>query len=564
VPFSVRWQRIIAYGTVALGVIVLGLMHRSEFLTDWDSFGYTYLATHRQSSSFYLGRWWFVGLMHAAWLVARGIGGLTMNDAHVPLQVTSLALSALGAVGLAAWTGRLTGSRTAGNIAGVMAATGPVFWVYSTSVMTEGLALAAIAWSFYAWQRALSSPSDAEPGSGRAGLLWAGLAGFLFGVAVDVREPLVLFAAWPLASCRMCPGPRRLVLLRAAVLGAALSLSIGVAMGWAWSWRSGLGFFGSMLGWHHWITEATTQYPTRLSVNVAAVGSHLLDVVPLAVAVFLAVPVVAGLRAAWRLWRPGAHEEPVLRFTPAFWAALASVPYVLSLIINTDLPFNVRYGLPLGWLITPWAAELLASWIRTPGSEDDDPSWWRAVAAAVCCVYLVIWIAEPVIARREQSCSGISRYRRSMLSLPRGSVVMAGNGAPVAKFLVRMRVRPDLQVVEGGWNFPTESIGEIVAQAFADGRAVYVHPYRHAWTRRGTVSEQWRGVYRSVSRYECEALTPRTAPLVRVRPRLREVRQGEDDPATNRVLPCLLRDPASPAAPADGPQSETKRERHSA
>ncbi len=123
-------HRLVPYIFVAGAVTILGLLFRQGFLTDWDSFGYAYLATEARSSNLMLGRWWFVFVMWLSWLFGDVVFRLPPLLAHLPMQLVSLLFAGLAATGMMAWTRRLTTDRTCAVIAGIMVITGPLFLVY--------------------------------------------------------------------------------------------------------------------------------------------------------------------------------------------------------------------------------------------------------------------------------------------------------------------------------------------------------------------------------------------------------------------------------------------------
>lgn len=541
----------ILYALIAGVVVYFGVAFRLAFLTDWDSFGYAFLGTHQRSSSSYLGRWWYVAVLNGVWLVASRVFGVPLERAHEPMQLVSLAMACLAATGMAAWTRRLVeGGERLGRGAALWAAAivvaGPTFWIYSTAVMTEAMALAATTWGFNAWQRALERPPRAA--------LWAAAGGFLFGVAVDIREPLVVLAAWPALSCLIPPrrSPGRVRLLGAGLGGAVASLLLGTLGGWAWSWRRGFGYFESWRGYVHWITEATDEYPTDYSRNLDAVLEHLEACAPALTPALALILVALATDALWRLAprrRSGeAGARPTLPRIPATgWVAVSAGPYLLTLLVNPDLPFNTRYSLPLAWMLAPLAGEAAARWVmgREPGAT---PAWrrWaslRAMAAGAALVAATMWTAGPIARDHFRTGSSIARLRSSVLALPPDAVLFPGNGTPVAQYMRRMGIRRDLTLIQAGWNFPFDRVGEIIGEALAAGRPVYVQPYRYAWSRRDTISRQWRGLFDASVPYTCDPMEARTAPFVR----LHEAGPGDlesRDPArldieAARILPCL-------------------------
>jgi len=497
---------------VAAGLTLLaGLLLRVNWLTDWDSYDYTCQAVRGRSSDLLLGRWWFIFFMRVAWWVGGGVFGLSELNAFRAMQWANLAAMCLAVVGLMAWTRRLTGHTAVSLLAGGIVVLSPLTALYATAVMTEPIALATLAWALYAWQRA---------GSGRAGTAWALLAGGLFGVAVDVREPALLLAAWPVLACIVYRRPGRWRRLALGAAAMAVTLGVGMAMAAAWRVEGGLGYWANIVDWTQVMAEERQRYLIRYPLNGALVIAYLGLAVPAGALVLAAAGAWAAER--WRRRRGADATAPPAsptRLPPAAWAAAAAVPYAVSLLVNHNLSFNFRFALPLGWMLTPLAACLLARGLGLRTWPWPWPKRWQSVrlrlaAVALGGALLAVGGGIPLGAFIFRDARDKQVLCNAMLHLPDRSVVAAGKGTPVAAYLVNMDIRPDFEIIWTGWDFPHGTLNDVVAEALAAGRPVYVNADGEHWERALDEPLEWRAIQKLLAAYPPTEADPATAPLV--------------------------------------------------
>ncbi len=508
-----RGRFLIGCAVAAAVTLLLGLLLRVDWLTDWDSYDYTVQAVRGRSSDLLLGRWWFIFFMRTAWWVGHGLFGLSELNAFRAMQWANLAAMCLAVVGLMAWTRRLTGHTAVSLLAGGMVVLSPLAALYATAVMTEPIALAALVWALYAWQRAGSGGSERPRGAGAA---WALLAGGVFGVAVDVREPAVLLAAWPVLACIVYRQPGRWRRLALAVAAMAVTLGVGMAMAAAWRVEGGRGYLANIVHWTELMAEERQRYPITYPFNGVLVIAYLGLAVPAAVLVLAAAGAWAGGR--WRR-RHGAEAKArpasPIGLAPAAWAAVAAVPYAVSLLVNHDLSINFRFALPLGWMLTPLAACLLGRWLGLPkGRWRDRPVRRRLAAVALSGALLAVGGGLPLGAFIFRDAREKRALCNAMLHLPDRSVVAAGKGTPVAAYLVNMDICPDFEIIWTGWDFPHETLNDVVAEALAAGRPVYVNADPEHWERALDEPLEWRAIQKLLAAYPPAEADPATAPLV--------------------------------------------------
>ncbi|MBI5724101.1 MAG: hypothetical protein HZA50_09105 [Planctomycetes bacterium] len=459
-------------GMAFLAMLAVGLACRGNHLGDWDSWDYASQAVAGHSSDLCLGRWWFIALMRAVYLPCHLIWDLTPLSAHIPMQIACAVMTAAAVPLLMAWTRRLTGSGRAELFAGLLIIAAPLVGVYSASVMTESMACLALVAAMYAWQRAVDHRTESEmPQTGilqtgdsgsispPSGLpirtwFWAAAAGMAFGIAIDVREPLIMLGLWPLASLFVYKPlkPVCLILLAAAV--AALTLGAAVLAAWAWyPWDTG--FFGNLGGWSNYMAERRARIGLSIMENIGHIREYAYVSAP-AVAV-LAIPAVL-----WSAFR--ARRMLVL--------AAAIVPFVLWLLLNHDLPRQPRYLLPLMWVLCPIVAAMLARLAEIHRSRRDILTGSLAAGIVIFGLALAIFRAEFYYSYYYIHVETRGRLCRDLMELPDGAVVIAGQGLPVTYYLNRMGVAR-LKPLDLGANLNNPSPQNALNAVLAEGKTVY-------------------------------------------------------------------------------------------
>ncbi len=376
------------------------------------------------------------------------------------------------------------------------------------------MALATLVWSFYAWQRALGTGRDESQRCPR--WCWAAIAGALFGIAVNMREPLFTFALWPILSIRLHEGQGRWRLLSIAAGASLLTLGAGVLMGWAWCWRADYGYFRNISGWIRWMAVERNEHPNSYLENTAALAVHMTITAPLAVTALIA----AGGRYLSRRIRGVAASSGRSPLRPTVWIIIAAVPQALMLLSNHNLPVTPRHALAFGWMLVPFSASLVAAWIRSV-AEDEKRRRRMTLLVTACAIPIALSVNIPTLAYARQHYDPFARMRDAVVALPVRTLVLPGTGTPVARYLVRMDVRPDLLIIESGWTFPQrgEELEHRIDTALSEGRPVYVNTDRAAWMWGTTPSREWGVLEAALESYELEPGNEATRPLARIRGR---------------------------------------------
>jgi hypothetical protein len=489
-------------------MVAVGLVLRAGHLTDWDSWDYAAQALQGHSSDLLLGRWWFLAFLRGAWGIGSAVG-LQRADAHLAMQVACLLAMACAVVVTMVWIGQRGGSAAAEGLFAAMIVTGPMVGVYASAVMTEGLTMLCIAGSFLLWELAIGR---------RRGWPIALAAGAAFGIAVDIREPAVLLAAWPILSCGFDHPPHRWQLLSAALAGTLATLAVGIAGGWAWFPWTDRTYWQNIAQWTRWMTDERTQFAIHLPRQLRLLATYALAASPLSA--------VGGLLAWSASWR---HRRR------AFWLGVGTLPYLASVVMNHDLAVNPRFVLPAVWLAGVLAALWADTWLSRPAGQ-------RVAMAAIGGVVAVHVALTAAAWGRLQHfhfdyAASQAQMHRSMRHMPAGALVIAGPGTPVGLHLNRIGAC-ELELIGSGWGWP-DSAAALAARidaAHAAGRPVLAN----------LDATDWHRVQRDSGEYAMlrDVLAP-----YRLRPR-------HDLPPFTQVLP------PEPAAAGPGP-AEHPRNPHS-
>lgn len=473
-------------------MLAMGLIYRGETLVDWDSWDYASEAMCWHSSNLGLGRWWFIMTMRGAYEVGHLVTGLEPLQCYVAMQMACAVMMAGAVVMAMAWVHRLTRSAAAESILALMLVTGPLVGIYGANVMTEGMTVLMIASACWAWQRAV----DAQAGRP---WLWALAAGLCFGVAVDIREPVVMLCVLPVISCFTDRPRRRWRLLGLAALGALVTLGAGVAgaeAAYAVE-RNGRTYLQNLNTYRLAMIEERRQYALDFVGNLGWLAKYAVVVSP--AAGLLAIPAVAW---AW------------LKDRRILWVLLAAVPYTMGLLANHDLPICGRFCIPLMWIVAPCVAIVIDKAVVGGGPRRQ---WRLAGVAAFLLGGMTVFTFMELDAMKTYYFLYAERQSRAyyaLKTLPRDAVIVPGPGTPSASFLCRLGAK-DFDIVYSGWYWPGDKIEEKLGQAVARGRDVYCDMDPGDWICATRENPEWPQLRQTALKYEWD-WSKESWPMVRL------------------------------------------------
>lgn len=445
--------RLICRIAAFLSMLVTGYLYAVPGLSDWDSWDYTSQAIVGQSSDLALGRWWFIASMRLAYLGGQALAGLELLDGYRSMQMLSALMGASALPVAMALAHRLTRSLMAEVLLALLVIAGPVVAMYTPTVMTESMTFLITMVALYAWQRAVQPEALLISVPWK----WAILAGGAYGLAIDIREPLILFAAWPIATIFLYRPRKSWALLLIATGAAAIVLGIGVIG--AWMWHPWGDFWQGLVRWQHWMQQ------TRLLIGV----SFWRNMLGLVEYLSVSAPALSVLIIPAALWSARSRKD-------LFVMGLCSLPYAGALLMNHDFPGQPRYVLPLVfWWGAITAAGLLAG-VAMVARKISRPTW-QVMAVAMFGIIVSAWgitssRADFFQLHYYQLADAKNRACKALNQLPADSAVVCGQGSAAAMYLNRLAIKR-FSIIAHGWQWPKDVRGRIDDE-LAAGRRVFV------------------------------------------------------------------------------------------
>ena len=569
IPRPTVYRRLAAF----VAMLAVAMVYRVDHLTDWDSWDYAAQAIQGHSSDLLLGRWWFLAVMRGAYLAGRGLWGLDALSGHLAMQVCSALLMATALVVLMAWTRRLTRSVAGEYVVAAVLLPGPFVGIYASAVMTESLTVLMLGLAFWLWEVAIGNGHDLNhkehqdhEGETAKRMAMAFLAGCAFGVAADIREPAVLFGAWPILSV-LTDRPRRGGrLLATAVGGSLLTLGIGVLGAWAWYPWVEKSYFANLFHWTRAMAQEREMFVFHFSDNLGWLVYYCK--MTSAVATYLLVPAFMWAVMRGWIWRQqatgngqqvgegtampsdqalvegvaGRHSETTANPLPVAccllpprrfaWLFLACIPYAGSLLFNHDLCINPRFVLPLLWVTAPVIAGMFVDLALWAGRGFR----LRLAGVAIALMAGGGWALAstwPEIDRVYFAyCESMENVYRSLMreslvhdetgqpvvvrDVPDGAVVIAGPATPVVFYINRLQVR-SFKSIDSGWGWPgKEKLGPLIRQYQAQGRPVYVNVDEGLWHAGTRKYGEWEMLVEAIE--DCDVQVRKGSVMGRVVP----------------------------------------------
>jgi hypothetical protein len=474
-----------------------------DHLTEWDSWDYTAMAINGQSSDLFLGRWWFIAVMRVAYRVGQLLFNLSPLEGYRAMQLTSALMMGGAVVALMTWTFQLTKSRSAEVLVSTLVVPSPLIIAYTSAVLTEGMTLLFLTLACISWENVLSRANENHKLPIRPLTIidrpenWAFLAGLAFGVTIDIREPTIVLAAWPLISCLSNNSKTRWKFLAIGGIGACITLAIGIFGAWAWCPRPD-GYINGIAEWLHDVTHEREQFSIHFVGRAGFLVLWALVCAPVA-AVLLIPSIIWAINWKRRL----------------SWLSVSLVPYTTVTLFSASLDSNPRYILPAVWLACPIVAAALAS-IFVQQSLRKLATTTFIVFALGCSIIAACW--GKIESYYLDYVKGQGRAYQSLLMLQKQGtsslVVVPLLATPVANYLSAIGVK-DFDVIPGGWHSPGDALEKTIADRLRSGADVYVNFERNETLRRIRDDGDWNRLMAIASKYD---LDRRAWPMVRLVP----------------------------------------------
>jgi hypothetical protein len=411
------------------------LLLQAEFLTDWDSYLYTYAALHFQPVGLAGGRWFFTAVLGVIWRLANVFAAVEPDSAWRIFSAVMI-VPALANAGLFFALARRWLGREDAVVAGCLFVSSLLVGVYGSSVMTETLTVTCLLGSLLLVSR---------PPVNVTRVL---LAGTVFGLGCTMREPLILLLLLPLGLLSdVRPGSRWLrrgTFLAALVAVLLVHLLIVRAAADDWpeiskNWAMGMTRERLMMaGW----------LPKMLIVNFLCLAGWLILFSP-----FLLISVpdqIRMLRTRWPFWM-----GPLLAGTGV---------YGLGQIANHTLVFNPRFIIFPGVLLLLPAAAALRGRLPKPLQHP-----WLVGGTAVGLNFCLLTVLWPLLQTYYFDKSRVAHETYATLAqAPDRALFVPGTLTPAVDLYKNIHGRA-WRIVYAGWDFSDKELLQEV-EASRQGR----------------------------------------------------------------------------------------------
>jgi len=432
-----KWQTISILGAIQL-LFILTL--RADFLTDWDSYLYTYSAMHFQPVELAGGRWFFTALLGSVWWFVNRIHTVPAESAWLVFSTTTMIL-ALTNVGLFYTLACRWIERRPAILATAIFISSPLTGLYGSAVMTETCTLTVLLASLLLVT------------SQNAGFLHILTAGGLFGLGVAMREPLILLAILPMLLITDSRPIWRwskvgvFVLMFAGVFFLNLVLAHATAEDWnriSQSWSTGMSRERmQMAGW----------LPKMLVVNIFCLFCWIGIFSPI-----LLITIPEQIRVFRK--RESSWMIPLL---------LAVVLYTIGQIANHSLVFNPRFILfPAVLLCLP---ATMGVWRKIPSKYQMPWLIGGIFVGLHFCVLMLLWpVAQGYYFNKSLAAKDVFQ---SLNSASDNALFVPGQMTPVVEFYKKTYHR-DWRIIYGGWDFSDKELFQEIEKSRNLGRQVYL------------------------------------------------------------------------------------------
>lgn len=417
-----RW----ASGLVLVGVQVGFLIaFRPPFLSDWDSYLYSYAALKFEPVSLGLGRWFYCGFLGVVWRLA---GWAVAWDVGASWRVFAGCSTLLAVVNvlLVYRVGQRWVGRREGFVGACIVGCSGMIAYYGGSVMTETLVLTLLLVSILLV-------------GGRGGIGWVLVGGAVFGAACSMREPLVLLAPIHVALLWDRSGRAGGVVM---FVGAAVLMVLAACCG---AYLGGDGWVEQLRSWSAAMGDERRTMGAGLAGmlgrNVCFYVVFLTLFSPLIV--FTVPGQVRWVRAHRSRWSVGVIAGIVL--------------YSLAEIFNHTLVFNPRFVIFPGVLMSIVAGAVIVGGLESCGIR----SLWAGVLVVgfhVAVTVLFMPVVDEYCFEKSQASSEVFA---TVGPVSDEAVIMPGKLTPVVDYYQRLYGRA-WRVVHAGWSFDSGQIDDAV------------------------------------------------------------------------------------------------------
>jgi hypothetical protein len=470
------------------------------FLTDWDSYLYSYGALNFEPVSLGLGRWFYCVFLGILWRIAQPIFSLDVQNSWLVFALSSAVLAIVN-VPLFFVLARRWVDRSTAFLATCLVASSPLIGIYAGAVMTETLTLTLMLGSvLLVTRRADRTPSSAA-------LVGSAV---LFGLACSIREPVVFF--FPLYVGLLWNPGSRLKTLGTHVLLFGCCAGSMMFLGWLGAYLTNPTWFDIYRQWKagmlHERESMVSGLPSLVFRNLCYYAVFVGVFSP-----FLVLSIPEQIRWIRR-------ERPVWSLALASGIGL----YTVVELVNHTLAFNPRFVIPAGLFLSIFAAKAIV----TQASNVKLPVTW--LAPGIVAVHLLLIIAAQPLLNRYLYENKSRPSREVFFSLKNAdnrAVFVPGELTPVVEYYHRL-YNTGWHIVYAGWCFEAEQITQAMESARRKGAgSEFLVVERKYWPSQSYRPNHWKAFETFYRSYESAISASNVAHFNRVdlSPRHRESNQ---------------------------------------
>jgi hypothetical protein len=436
-----HWEWAVLLGFMAVqAAFVFGL--RADFLTDWDSYLYTYGGMKLQPVSLAGGRWLFTAILNVVWRTANEVKLIQPDNAWVIFSYAMMAIAVVNAGLFYALAKRWTGREPAIAATAIFVSS-PMIGLYGSAVMTETPAMFMLLASLLTLTKKPSS-------------LWrAAIAGIVFGAGCTIREPLLMLAVLPMGII-FYDAKRKwwwvgnvlvFIVTMAAVIGASLIIV----------WKYGGNWQAIYAGWSAGMARERMQIGHTLWKMLLR---NILCIL-LWAAVFSPIVVLAAYGQLKAMW------EKRSSWGLAMMAALGL--YAAAQVMNHSLVFNPRFFIFMGALLCVPAGMTILRWlpvkVRNP--------FLAAVAVILAQAVLISIFWGSLDSFYFEKSRNANETYQTLSEVPYQALIVPGRLTPAVDLYKKIH-KTDWDIVYAGWDFSDKDLAKAIEDAKASGKTVFI------------------------------------------------------------------------------------------
>ncbi len=435
---------------------------RTGFLTDWDSYLYTYSGLTLRPVTLASGRWLFSVLLRFVWKSTNFFISVPIADAWRVFSFATIMFAMINVVMFYFLARRLIG-KDGSVVATSIFVSSPLIAISGSAVMTETYAISGflICLLFLTSLRNFVSEDVLQDYSltNRRVILHLLFAGVAFGFVCAIREPMIFMIFLPLGiiwnSCAQTEKAKYLFIFLGIVVFVLLINQAGAYL----TCRNRSDIYAN------WLSGMKAE---RAEMSYSIIILLLRNILFLMCWLFIFSPVIVFMMS--KQIRMLLVDDTETRQS-GFWirpALIAIFIYCLAEIINHSLIFNPRFVIFPGMLLAFLAGFSIVKSIR--GHIKAEYIAGFIILLNGCLIFAARPVFEEYYFNKSQSAKQIYE---SLGTVPEKAVFIPGKFTPLIEFYKKLYNRK-WKIVYSGWAFSQKRLKELLAEARKEKMPVYL------------------------------------------------------------------------------------------